>query len=194
VHDVAVADDVGVLERPLPGGGVEGLRDADVARRGADAGGVQRGAELRGAAADEAGVLDAGVADAAQLGQAAVEVDIELVAQGVQLHADLLARHALRPAVLRVGPGGVGRGGGCGAERRAGGQGGGPGGGAEDPAAGQRCDGGVLHGGIASQALRHSNVSMTRPTLPNRSTRRNFCRMGQKFGHRKYIRICISFC
>jgi hypothetical protein len=76
VHDEPVADNVGVFEGALPGGGVERLRDADVSRRGAQAGGVERGAELRRGAADEPGVLDAGVADASQLGEAARQVDL----------------------------------------------------------------------------------------------------------------------
>jgi hypothetical protein len=92
VDDVVVADDVGVLERGLPHVRVERLRDADVARGGADAGAVERGAELGGGAADEAGVLDPGVPDLGELGEARVEVDAQLVAQGVELHADLVAR------------------------------------------------------------------------------------------------------
>jgi hypothetical protein len=120
VDDVVVADDVGGLERGLPDVGVERLRDADVARGGADAGVVERGAELGGRAADEAGVLDPGVSDLRELGEARLEVDAELVAQGVQLHADLVAGNPVEGAVAAPGGGDPGDGesgggpGGCG--------------------------------------------------------------------------------
>jgi len=61
-----------------------------VARGRPEPGGVQRGLELADGAADEAGVLDPGVADLAQRRQRALEVDGQLVAQGVELDADLV--------------------------------------------------------------------------------------------------------
>ena len=52
---------------------------------------VQGGLELLDGPVDEAGVLDPGVADLGQRGQGALEVDGQLVAQGEQLDADLVA-------------------------------------------------------------------------------------------------------
>ena len=103
---------------------------------GAQAGVVERGAELGGGAADEAGVLDPGVPDLGQLGQALLEVDGELVAQGVELHADPVAGDAVRAA-------GAGLGGRADQGGRAD-RGGAGGGGAEKGAA---ADVGLMHAG-----------------------------------------------
>ena len=70
---------------------------------GAQAGGVQGGAELGGGAADEAGVLDPGVADLTQRLEGALEVDGELVAQGEQLDADLVAGDPVATVALGAG-------------------------------------------------------------------------------------------
>ena len=91
VDDVARPQGGGVGQRGAPGGRVEGLGDEDVARGGHDPVGVQHRLELLDGAADEAGVLDPGVADRRQGGDGALEVDGQLVAQGEQLDADLVA-------------------------------------------------------------------------------------------------------
>ena len=63
---------------------------------GSQAGIAECGAELRGGPADEAGVLDPGVADLGQFGQGLLELEGELVAQRVELHADLVAGNPVR--------------------------------------------------------------------------------------------------
>ena len=79
----------------------------DVPGRGPEPGPVEGGLELRRRAPDEAGVLHLPVADVGQGGEGAFEVDRELVAQGVELDADLADRHAALAAVTV--PAGLGR-------------------------------------------------------------------------------------
>jgi hypothetical protein len=74
-----------------------------MARGGHDPVGVQHRLELLDGAADEAGVLDPGVADRRQGGDGALEVDGQLVAQGEQLNADLVAWDPVPTVALGAG-------------------------------------------------------------------------------------------
>jgi signal transduction histidine kinase len=109
VDDEARAERARVRQRGAPGGGVEGLRDADVARGRPQVVGVERGLELGGGPPDEAGVLDARVPDLVERGQGPVEVGGELVAKGEELNADLVRRN-MATAALRCLAGERGRG------------------------------------------------------------------------------------
>jgi hypothetical protein len=75
----------------------------DVARGCPEPGGVQGRLELGDGAADEAGVLDPGVADLAQGLEGALQVDGQLIAQGEQLNADLVAWDPVPTVALGAG-------------------------------------------------------------------------------------------
>ena len=98
IDDVALADGERVVDLRLPGGSVEGLRHALMAGRRAQAGVAQRRLELGGGVSGEACVLDRAVADPGQGVERPLRVRRHLVAQRVELDADVLARD--RAAVL----------------------------------------------------------------------------------------------
>jgi hypothetical protein len=105
VDDELGPQHLGVVQRRAPGGRVERLGNQHVARARPQPGGVEGGLELGDGAADEAGVLDPGVADLGQGLEGAVQVDGQLVAEGEQLDADVVARHpvaAVTPGACRV--------------------------------------------------------------------------------------------
>jgi hypothetical protein len=116
-----------------------------VARGRPQPSGVQRGLELLHGAADEAGVLDPGVADRTQRRQGAFEVDGQLVAQGEQLDADLVAWDPVPALALGAGGGFLG-------ERRRGERTGG----ADDGGGG---------GGRAQEPRRLSRATSSRPAV-----------------------------
>src|SRR5918994_122174 len=149
-----------------------------MARGGPEPGGVQGGFELGHGAADEAGVLDPGVADLGQGLEGAGQVDGQLVAQGVQLDADLVGRDPV-PA-LALGAGFVGEGGGGQGPGGAEGRGGGGGGAQEPPAAGPTqllTTGGVVS--VCAHATSRSTQGQLEEPSPSEPNAQNRAKLDQ---------------